>query len=372
MPIAGIVHVGAGAGLTTSCYADWEVESVVLIEAEEGLHDRLAAIAQKHPRWSAYIALVSDSEEEKDFYLADNPNESGVLAPERLAGFWRNLKTEEQRRVNATTLDHLLTASSYPPETINWAVIDCLPALPVMHGAGRYLQGLDVIVARVVLDESQLPGVGAAKTEIDAFLSTHGYRCLAWEEERQPAIGRVLYIRDWKASFRSRLTELQGYSSKQARLAAERQKQVDQLSKARDEQKNLLEQAAKARDEQARLAAERLAQLDQATKAAAEHKQQLDLASKARNEQARLAAELQKQVDQLSKARDEQKKLAHVKQLEIDKLATLLQETQSRIVQLDSQLAEKNVRERLLNEEMTKAENQLELLKDILLREAGI
>ena len=266
LPISGIVHVGAGVGRDSVQYASWSVPSVMFIEADETHAEKLAAALHGHPGWTSHIALMSDSEGEKDFYMATNPGESGVLRPENLSRFWRNLKTKELRAIKTTTLDVQLAASDEANPITNYVVIDCLPALPVLQGAKNNIAGWDVIIARVVLDESQLSGQGARKSELDSFLKAHGYICVALEEENQPALGRALYVRDWKTLFHSRRNE--------------HQTQIQQLSQARDEQ--------------AKLAAERQAQIQQLTQA--------------RDEQARLAVERQTQIQQLAQARDEQAK----------------------------------------------------------------
>ncbi|MBK8115835.1 MAG: hypothetical protein IPK44_15755 [Candidatus Accumulibacter sp.] len=56
-------------------------------------------------------------------------------------------------------------------QLINYAVIDCLPALSVLRGAEDSMAMWDVIIARVVLDEAQLAGQGARKSEVDRYLS---------------------------------------------------------------------------------------------------------------------------------------------------------------------------------------------------------
>lgn len=266
-PVTGVVHVGAGVGQAADRYVGWGVLSAVLIEADESCHDTLAAVASGRPGWSVHTALLSDQVEEKDFYLASNPNENGILPPECLSSLWRNLKTKEQRRLNATTLDSLLSELNPHTETINWVVIDCLPALLLLRGAGQRLDDWDVIVARVVLDQAQFQAAGASKAEVDALLSKHGYRCIACEEERQPAIGRALYVRDWKTSL-----------DEQIPLLAERQQQVADLTKTSEEQ--------------TKLAAERQAQLEQQTKTRIEAERQA-------NERQQQLGEKQKRVQQL-------------------------------------------------------------------------
>ena len=270
LPPIGLLHVGAGNGSTVVRYVDWAVPTAALVEAEVGYHDKLAAVIQGRSEWAIHTALVSDREGECDFYVASNPHESSILQPESLAGIWRNLKTHEQRRLPATTLEALLSALNYPPELLNWVVIDCFPALPIIRGAGKYLDEWDVIIARVILDEAQLPGIGATKLEVDTFLFSCGFRCIACEQERQPTVGKALYVRDWKASqraslaqaeqkvrlgaaeFAERTARLQLAKDEQAQLAAQRQYQVDQLANARDLLKSELKRQLAELEKQAR------------------------------------------------------------------------------------------------------------------------
>lgn len=357
-PVTGMVHVGAGAGQDAVRYADWGVPSAVLVEAEGSYHDKLAAVASAHPGWSAHTALLSDREEEKNFYLATNPNENGVLPPETLTSLWRNLKTKEQRQANASTLARLLTALNLQPETINWIVIDCLPALPVMRGAGQYLDGWDVIIARVVLDEAQLRATDATKAEVDVFLSGHGYRCVACEEERQPAVGRALYVRDRKTPLYARLHDLQRDVAIQAQASVQLQKTKDEQTRLAAERQTQIDQLIKARDEQARLAAECQQQVEQLTKA--------------KEEQTQLAADRHAQLEQITKARDDQLLLLSDKKRELDRAHKLSQERAERITQLEAELAEMGLRQNYLNQEMIKAEAQISLIKDVLLVDHGL
>ncbi len=302
-PVTGLAHVGAGTGQDAARYANWNIPSVVFIEADENCHDKLAAAISGHPGWSIHIALLSDKEQEKDFYLASNPNENGVLPPESLASLWRNLKTKEQCLLNASTLDSLLTKLHAESETINWLVIDCLPALPVLRGAGQRLGDCDVIIARVVLNQAQLHVAGASKAEIDVFLSEHGYRCIAVEEERQPAIGKALYVRDWKTSFANNVQRFQEAASIEARSSAQFQKKMDEQSKLATERQQQVAQLTQTCNEQTKLVAERQVQIEQL--------------AKAKDEQAKLATERQQQVAQLTKTLEGQIPLAAERQVQL-------------------------------------------------------
>ncbi|MFM8331126.1 MAG: glycosyltransferase [Candidatus Methylumidiphilus sp.] len=89
-------------------------------------------------------------------------------------------------------------------------------------------------MARVIIDSGLLPNHGATKAELDAFLESHGFRCLTCQEERQPMVGCALYIRDWKSVLGLRLTNLLAEAKHQATLATERQRLAEQLAESLD------------------------------------------------------------------------------------------------------------------------------------------
>jgi hypothetical protein len=386
-PMTGVVHVGAGVGAATTRYAEWEIPLVVLVEADERHHDKLNAAVQGRAGWSAHVALVSDTEGGKDFYVASNPNESGVLSPERLSGIWPNLKAKEQRSVTATTLASLLKTASLPSEMVNWAIIDCIPALPIIKGSDQFLDEWEVIVARVVFDKSKLAENGAAKAELDTFLSTRGYRCLAWEEELQPAVGMALYVRDWKGWLRSCMTDVQTRVLEQTKIAAERHARIEHLSKARDDQSQLIaqcqqqvERLTKAADDQAELAEAQKSQLEQLTKAcdeqaklASEREQLVEQLTKTRNEQVKVAAERQAQLEQFKKTVDEQTKMAAERLQQVEQLTQTQAALQQQVAQLKEQLEKRANNEADLKHELVDARQSATLsVKLQTLREADL
>jgi hypothetical protein len=422
IPVTGVVHVGAGTGQDAVRYAHWNVPFTVLIEAEESYHDKLSAVASGIPGCTVHTALLSDREEEMDFYLATNPNENGVLPPEILAGLWRNLKTKEHRQLNASTLDRLLAALSLETETINWVVIDCLPALPIMRGAIQHLDSWDVIIARVVLNDTQLQAAGTTKAEVDAFLSKHGYRCIAYEEERQPAIGRALYARDWKASLHARLITLEREAVKQAEanaqiqkakdeqklLALESQQQVKQLSKAKEEQAAQLTEAhvrisqltvvaesSKRETSEIRSELEKFTSVYNAAVEAqhtesGEWRTRFEEAMLSRDEYSRLASNSEARLAQVIKERDEHahwhaENAAWAKSLkseneslksecnalksEVEVLCRARDQLNQATSQLQARIEEQATRQQLLDDEVIRAHAQLDLVKDILINE---
>jgi hypothetical protein len=425
IPLEGIVYVGAGTGASIVNYINDSVKTAVLIEADESYYAKLSQLANQHKEWSVYTAMVTDKTEEAIYYRVSNLNESSSLNPEGLSKIWRNLKTIEERPIITTSLADLLVATGCQPHNLNWLVIDCLPALPILQGAGQYKTSWDVISARVLLDETICPGQGASKSELDAYLTELGYRCLVIEEERQPALVNVLYVRDWKLCQNKALAnielnkQLSQACDEQNKLIDELQNQNQQLTAAQDEQVKLLSQSSdqhsklvdelqaqiqqltqardqqltQARDQQTKLVNELQTQAQQLTAAkdeqAKQSTQQVELVkqlTQARDQQIKLVNELQTQIQQVTVAKDEQNKQStqqdeQVKQLTQarDQQTKLAEErlkqfddSQKHVQQLEAQNIELATRQTLLQNEIVRAEAQIDLIKDVLLREAGL
>lgn len=189
------------------------------------------------------------------------------------------------------------------------------------------------------------------------------------------------------------------YEAQSARLREARQRTG--FESRRQAIENQLKQLGLERDKQARLAAERQAQLEQLTQAKAavelelgreiealkqvqaEREQEIALLEQARDQQARLAEERQTANEALAKEKAE---LAQAKaQLEQEKSvlagrheeqAKLAAERLKQINELQQQIqsrqaneAELAARQQMMHEEMVRAEAQLDLIKDMLLRE---
>ena len=318
-PISGVMHVGAGDGSDLSRYLQWGTSAVLVVDADETVVKDLSPMVETRSGWHLVNALLGDRVGEVDYYLASNPSESAIFPPERLSSIWRNLRTAELRPMNAVTLETLIDGAGLLASQFNWAFIDCLPPLPILIRSGRYLELLDVIVARVVLDGNLLSIEGTSKADLDRYLQDRGYRCLTYDEERHPAIGKALYLRDWKASLATRLTAMQASVSDQTRLLADRQVELDQLRQAsemnavlvaeRDELVKLLareREAHEQRQQESRQWADGLKEAhEHQSQLAQDCLQQVAQITLARDEQSRMVAELQQRVETVTRARDE-------------------------------------------------------------------
>ncbi|UJP04896.1 MAG: hypothetical protein LZF61_08560 [Nitrosomonas sp.] len=184
------------------------------------------------------------------------------------------------------------------------------------------------------------------------------------------------------------------------RHATERQQQITALNQTNTtltEEKSAL--AAQCDAQEKNLAALIQAQ-DEHTRVAAEHLHQLEVLAQQRDHHAQLAAERQQQIETLNQAntalteeksalatrratlekhlatliqtRDEHIKVSTQCKAELEQLQAQLKQKDARITQLEADGAELDTRQRLLNDEMTRAEAQIDLIKDVLLREPGL
>ena len=356
-PPVGVIHVSAdNGGAAFRRWSDLAIPNVWLFSASPTGGSQLRDLVAKTPGWAAEHVLLGDQEvDSTDFFVTSNPTANGPIAPEYLRPLWPNLRILETLQLLQRRLDRFLDARyAETAAQANWLVIDCLPALPVLEGAGRYLDQMDLISVRVVLDPADQAIDRATLPELADFLVPRGFRQVAITEDINPALGEAVFIRDWRSCGASRAAILTQERDAQVKLTAERQVQLAKVTQERDAQ--------------ATLAAERQAQLDKLTqerdaqvKLVEERQAQLAKVTQERDAQAKLAAERLTQVEQLTQRTKSQEQ-------EISKL----KQQGERSAQLEAQLLDLDNRQQLANEEMIRAEAQLDLIKDLLLRDSGM
>jgi hypothetical protein len=200
-PVTGLLHVGDVGRHTVSEYSELATQSVMFVISEEAQHELLSALIECYPRWKSVRAVLAELPAEREYFKASNPRESGLLAPERLAGIWRNIKTLSSHSVVAKTLQIVLDDLAGDSAPTNWIVVNCLPAISVLRGGGASLDECDVIVARAVLDPSVSTDSESTLSSLDSYLGGRGFRRVSVHEERHPALGSAIFVRDWRGSF---------------------------------------------------------------------------------------------------------------------------------------------------------------------------
>jgi hypothetical protein len=325
-PCTGLIYVGAGNGSALNSERFRHTSRLLAIEADDFAFSHLASGLQNHSGWRALKALIGENEAETIFYSASNPNESGLMNPDALRSVWRNLRCLEGRPKSSTALSSVLRDDCHA-EFYNWLTVDCLPSTRILLGLGGYLEQFEVIDVRIVNHAAGILEDGCTRAECDTLLIPLGYQMVFVEETTNPMVQRVLYVRGGRAS-------LETYTE---RLNQQHRLESEQLI-------------------QAKAGAEKLA---------IERAQQAEQATKAKDEQARLAQERQVQIEQLTQAKAAVEKTAGER---LQKINELLLEIQNRKVSE----AELVSRQKLMHDEIVRAEAQLELIKDILLRESTL
>jgi hypothetical protein len=170
----------------------------------------------------------------------------------------------------------------------------------------------------------------------------------------------------------------------QARAAVEEEK--TSLIQSRDALSNELVAITQARDEQTHLAAERQVQIEtlshELTNNAQQAQQQqsqiegfIQTNAEFNQEKSAFAEQHEQLKNELAAHKQtlDQQALSIIQTItERDQLQAQLEQHEAVMVKLKDQYAESDIRQRLLNDEMFKAEAQLELIKDVLLREPGL
>ncbi len=144
---------------------------------------------------------------------------------------------------------------------------------------------------------------------------------------------------------------------------------LENLLAQQSEQRRVLQNEmltlAQARDEQTQLANARQVQIESLSQSNAQLQQEKSAIETQ-------VQSLQNEISGLTKARDEQNQIIVQNKILIDELRNTLLQNESRVTQLETHLTESDARQKMLNEEIIKAEAQIELIKDVLLRESEV
>ncbi|MFM2119070.1 MAG: hypothetical protein RL722_538 [Pseudomonadota bacterium] len=210
LPARGCLVVGAGNG--TGALVQWlvtrQMPGVILVEGEPGSFRQLNRVVPSSLGWSLVGDLVPAADRPADLHVYGLRAESGLLAPDELQPLWPNLLEAGslQGAAGAPLAARLsgpagpgdeATAEDAGPDAtapINWLVVDCLPAADLLAGAD--LRGLDVLLARVVVDETLATPQGAGLAAVRAAAATAGLRWVESLPERHPALALALFVAD--------------------------------------------------------------------------------------------------------------------------------------------------------------------------------
>lgn len=225
-PADSLVYVG-GAGFDPSgMLQDVPAASAVIVMAapedvaEEGLDLPAGARLVR--------AVVTDRPGNVSWYSLSLSLESGLVPPQSLTPYWRNIELLAEAERPATTLDALAEAGRVPQAS--WLIVDMLAAGQVLAGGTRLLESVDVVIAKCLLQAEAGGLEQSAADGITAALAPFGFSPAARVPGRNAAVGHVVFVRNWKQAMAARLEEVEQLSQETAKtLEANRDMLLDQL-----------------------------------------------------------------------------------------------------------------------------------------------
>ena len=447
-----LIHVGAGGGVGgLHAWRQWDVPDALVIDPDpQRLEAWFPAVSEGRPQWRSEAALLADEEEtQRPFYRSTYPSEDGLVPTDRLKSIWPGLHERGRELRSTRRLDVVLNTPEYQAfQTAgsHWVIVDCLPALPVLRGAGDHLARWSVLCVRVILDPETLSEPGAGLKEIRSELGESGFRLLTVVESNHPAVGTAVFVKDWRVCLaplleertqalaqtrRERDAARQSQAAREARIGeldqalaqarqaleqargqvaeasqrlegitAERdqaiqareeagaavgqlesrlgalaqekaalQKRIQELEAAAQAQAQALAQTRQERDAARQSQAAREARIGELDQALAQARQALE---QARGQAAEANQRLEGMTAERDQANAQRNRLqAQVESLQKEKavMKDRLDELAAKQAEADKALVETDQRQRLIDEEIIKAEAQIDLIKDILLRE---
>lgn len=408
-------------------------DRVLLIDAQA---DRLQAVHQHLQQtrgWRTIEAVLDSTDATAPFHAMSHAGESGLLPDSTLQQLWPNIRSLHSATRPTQQLDTLLAGdpglSALGEEAAGWLIVDCLPALRVLRGAAQHLQRCAVVAARVLVGRAAEAGIqDATLAELQSALTPLGFRHALSLEETHPDIVTAIFVRDGGSVPSEAIAERdaavqardQAIADRDAAIHARDQALADRDAaiQARDqalaERDALQDQVAPLQNEAAALSeqlkdlthawemeiqakTDAIAARDGERKATTEAMKARELAlTQLQAKEAELSA-LTKEKAELVAARDEAVKALEaaiverdavladheaalksaeksIQQLtlERDEARQQLADQSERMQQLEAENAEAHRRHQLMQDEMVKAEAQIELIKDLLLREQGL
>jgi FkbM family methyltransferase len=422
-----LVHMGAGRCRELDSHLAAKPKKVLLIEADPQLAEALEARTADLPHVQVTRAAVAGERRAAEFHRYNLPDAGSLQAASGLLELFPGLRTLERITVETISAPELIGPLRLDTAQENLLVVDVpaeeLPVLQALQQAEQLhlFRHLHVHCGRESLYERSQPA-----SSVVQWLRDHGFDLIDEDDSNDPDRPRLILQRNALAlqnralslqliELRRELEEVAAARDVNAKLLREKAAQIDQLSRSQGEAAGrveaLLKQLEIAQADAANLKAEcgrqvelinkQVEEIDRLTKSrdqamahaetlkkrlesaelevnkvATERDQHVKrLTDQFATERAQLeqvAAALKEELSQSKKlVEDRTKQLSDVTAAKTaaEKLADTLQQ---KVKRLETENAEITARQRIMNEELVKGEAQIELIKDLLLREPGL
>jgi hypothetical protein len=379
-----ILVVGAANGGDLQNWRRLGSRHLVLTEAHPDLAAELSRRidgARNEEVWP--LAVTPSQRDGALLYVCNNPRYSSLRRAQELGIYFPSLKVTGEIRVAARAFHEAIKQSG---------ATEAAPNLLVLAAPG---QSLDLIRSTppeqlqafewIIVHASSVPLYEGDDAEAClTSLRAAGYENVQEDPDAIHPDRAVLLRRDDTrvrvGQLESRLKQL---AEEHARLLAQHKTELDKVAaelagekKRAAEQHTQIQKLIQERDAQAKLANDRKAELDNAAaalagekKLAADRYTQIQTLTQGRDSQTQAITQLKSELDRANQQIVELKQSLSDREGLLKKVSLQNQERGARIVALDKQLMELKQRQAWLDEEMTKAEAQVEFIKDIFLRD---
>lgn len=381
-----LIHVGCGRGVgDMHAWRQWDVDTVILIDADPARSQWVASLTAQHPKWRSISSVLGDTDGDAMYYKASNPDQDGLMPVLPLAKLWPNIRELSSENRPTQRLDNLLVQNALgdaiQAPAIIWIIIDCMPAMRILRGSEALLKEASIIWLRVLLEPIQGIDADANLVAINDYLSGFGYCYVQHAEGNHPATGEVIFVRDWAGLHRDtaiRLAQCEHKVQQQQAdnnqfveaLKAEAAQQVESLS----EHQIKLTQITAENDHLHQNVADLTRQRDDILK---QHQQlQRDNIEQSQRQQlldeelSKAEAQIAQQVNILAEHKNKLVQITnerdHLQQCVAD-LTRQRDDILNQNQQLQRENLEQGQRQKLLDEELIKASAQIDLIKDLLL-----
>ena len=394
-PLAHTFIIGAGDGSQLTHWRELSSEQLHLAEAHPAHAKTLQQHTQGQPQEHLYPgAITADTQETATLHLLTLPKFSSLNAPSGLSQQLPNISVQGTETVPAQPITAWLTQTELDPNATHTLVINAPGQAHALLNAtpNALLQAFTWIMVSTADEALYENDVDSATLE--TTLTQRGYARVAEDDATYPTVER-LYQRQPSVIERLTLTAERDALAKQleearANAKSETEKLAKELEEARANAKSETEKLAKELEEARVIArrettkqsqaleatqsqlAERDQQLEEARNTAKQHEEACVIARSEATKQSQALEAAQKQLaerDEQLKQRTQERDNAR-QQAEENKQAC--EKAQQAAQKIERENQELQHRQQLLQDELVKGEAQIDLIKDLLLREPGL
>ena len=190
----GIIHIGAHEGKEIKCYQAMDVQTILFIEANPVVFERLSENLANIKNVKAVNCAISNHNGMVNLHVTSMDQSSSILPLKYHQEIYPDIKETHQVIVKSRTLDTLLHEIEMQASKYNIINLDIQGAeLLALQGATNCLKHIDAINTEINYEE--LYEGCALISELDDFLGLYGFDRVATITPFHPSWGDAFYVK---------------------------------------------------------------------------------------------------------------------------------------------------------------------------------